>query len=424
MTVIQSIPGLDVRGATSGGDSSTPYSLARAPLRISFGGGGSDLPAYYERYGGFVISAAIDRYAFVAVQSRNDGVTRIRSADYGLTLDVRGDGQEPLAQPLALPKAAINSFASEYPHLLERGLELCLACEVQPGTGLGSSSAVAVALVSALAGYVGLSMDWRQIAEQACRLEISDLAMPIGKQDQYASAFGGLNALTFDGSVRVERLSVDPAVVREIESRLLLFSTGKTRAASSILAQQKADIGANSAVTESLHHMKALAQQMRSALLGGDLNEFGRLLDEAWTYKRSLSTKISSAEIDGWYRIAKRAGALGGKIAGAGGGGYLLLFSAPSRVESIRAAMGLCGLRELRFRFSHHGSELLGVGDDTVDEHDTYEAFLKRDRDHFLPDTLLAAPTTLGGRRAGHTHASQLSRFLSSQMRTHGDRDG
>ena len=273
--------------------------VARAPVRISFGGGGTDLAAYYARHGGFVVSAAITRYSYVTVGPSADGGIRINSADYRVWERIP-PGQAPVvADPLRLPKAAVGWFARH--GLTEAGAELFLAAEVPPGSGLGSSSAMAVALVHALAARTGLELDAGEVAELACHLEIERLGMPIGKQDQYASAFGGLNAISFGAdNVAVERLDLRAGVAAELADRLLLFSTGRTRDSAAILDGQRRATESDGAVVEGLHRIKALALEMHGALLVGDLDGFGRLLDRGWSQKRGLSAGIAAAAIDRW----------------------------------------------------------------------------------------------------------------------------
>jgi D-glycero-alpha-D-manno-heptose-7-phosphate kinase len=337
----------------------------RAPVRISFGGGGTDLAAYYNRFGGFVVSAAIARYAYVAVGPSEDGCTRIVSADYGVEERFARGEVPPVEEPLALPKGALAWFAARGEGVcLRDGVDLFLRADVPPGTGLGSSSAMAVALFGALAARVGMPADAARLAELASWLEIERLDRPIGKQDQYASAFGGLNAIEFtpDG-VRVRRLALPAATVAALDARLLLFSTGRRRDSAAILRGQRADTGAKPATIEGLHRIKALAGEMRDALAGGELDEFGRLLDRGWQEKRRLSSAISSAAIDGWYDAARAAGALGGKITGAGGGGFLLLYCPLPAQEAVRAAMAKRGLRELPFTFDLDGVRALTPGE-------------------------------------------------------------
>lgn len=335
--------------------------IVRSPVRISFGGGGTDLEAYYGRYGGFVVSAAIARYAYVAVREPLERKISISSADYRIW-ESYAPGQAPVvAEPLILPKAAIAAVAVP---LADRGADIFTASEAPPGTGLGSSSAMAAALLQALHAYLGTPLLPGPLAEAASALEIERLDMPIGKQDHYASAFGGLNALTFTGDgVDVTPLRMSPDAISALNARLLLFSTGQSRHSANILRTQRSDTTGKPAVTTSLHRIKALALEMRVALETDDLDRFGHLLDEAWRQKRRLSSKVSSGAIDGWYDAAREAGALGGKITGAGGGGFLLLYCPRERQAALRAAMTSRGLHEMPFDFDFDGTRILSAAE-------------------------------------------------------------
>jgi D-glycero-alpha-D-manno-heptose-7-phosphate kinase len=329
--------------------------IGRAPVRISFGGGGSDLPAYYDAHGGFVVSAAIDRCCAVIVSPSADDALGVNSAD--LRAWTRLDPRRPISPegPLALPLAALAWFQRRGATL--PAVDLFLASEVPPGSGLGSSSAMTAALVQAVATTLDWNLNPAETAEAACDVEIGILGRPIGKQDQYAASFGGLNAITFaaDG-VEVEPLALPPAVERALEARLRLYATGRTRDSAGILRRQRARTERGGAVVERLHALKALAHDMRDALESGDLDGFGALLDQGWRLKRGLAAGIADDQIDRWYALAREAGALGGKIAGAGGGGFLLLDAPPERQAAIDAALGRDGLQPLAFRFSHHGA--------------------------------------------------------------------
>ncbi|MGH2449195.1 MAG: GHMP kinase [Chloroflexota bacterium] len=333
--------------------------VARAPVRVSFGGGGTDLPAYYRQHGGQVLSTSINRFSYAMVGPSHDRGIHLTSADYRVWESHPRGALPRVAEPLSLPKAAL-AWAAERGSLRE-GVELFLAAEVSPGTGLGSSSAMAVALLTALAGYLDINLTHSELAEAACELEIERLGMPIGKQDQYASAFGGLNAISFagDDSVCLEPLRLSPDVVATLNSRLLLFSTGKSRQSSSILEQQRHDSSRASSVIDSLHNIKRLGAEMRAALEGDALDDFGDLLDQAWRQKRMLSNKISNPDIDRWYGLARRAGAAGGKITGAGGGGFLLVYCLPAHQSELRHSLAEEGLRELRFELEFEGATLL-----------------------------------------------------------------
>lgn len=333
----------------------TTHDLAaiQAPVRISFGGGGTDLPAYYRVHGGLVLSTAITAYAQVHVTPTVDKSIVLVSQDYGLVERWEAGCLPVVAEPLRLVKAAVERYGAA---LQKRGARIAVRCAVPPGTGLGSSSAVAVALVTALAQYCGETLGKATAAERACELELGRLAMPIGKQDQYASAFGGLNLIHFTGEdVKVTPVVIGREVTAALDERLLLWSTGKSRDAATILQHQAIASGTQLATIERLHHLKHLAWEMHAALQAADLDGFGRLLDQAWREKRQLSRGISSDAIDAWYRLAQNHGALGGKITGAGGGGFLLLYCPLEQQKTLRMALSDAGLRELQFNFDWQG---------------------------------------------------------------------
>ncbi|MBX5493349.1 MAG: GHMP kinase [Chloroflexi bacterium] len=334
--------------------------LVCAPLRLSFGGGGTDLPAYADRHGGLVVSTAIVRYCWVQLTPRADRRLVLRSLDYGVREELDADAPIPLREPLVLARAALHWAREE--GRLAGGLELTLASDAPPGSGLGGSSAMAVALVRALTIAAGDQWSPERVAATAAHLEIERLGWPIGRQDHYASALGGLNALEFGAdAVRVEPLHLTPAVRRALEVRLLLFWTGRTRAAASILAQQRADTEGRPATLAALHQLKALAAEMRAALEAGALDTFGALLHRGWLVKQQLSSRIAPPAIQRWYAAARAAGALGGKVAGAGGGGFLLLFCPPERQRAVRTTLAACGLVEVPVAFEPRGVRATSV---------------------------------------------------------------
>ncbi len=332
--------------------------IARAPLRISLAGGGTDLPVYYEQYGGFVISTTIDKYVYVHVAPNGPDSTQITSADYqtfyryhcGTPLDWKGE--------LALPRAVLHDLE------VGRNVSLFLASEVPPGTGLGSSSALAVALVQGVSAFLGRPLSRRQIAEIACHVELEKLKAPIGKQDQFAAAYGGLNAITFTREgVTVEPLDV-PSTVREtLERRLLLFFTGTARDSAVILReQQRASAEGVTQTLDGLHRIKAAAVTCRACLESGDLDGIGVLLDENWREKRRLVAGITNSRIDHIYHVARLNGAVGGKITGAGGGGFLLLYCPEAHQEALTKAMEELGLRRMDFHFERQGVSVANIG--------------------------------------------------------------
>jgi D-glycero-alpha-D-manno-heptose-7-phosphate kinase len=324
-------------------------------MRISFGGGGTDLEAYYARYGGFVISTAINKYLYAIVSTDDSDDLQVISADYRSLFrhspydDLFWDGD------LALPKAILHHFG------IRRGLNLFLASEVPPGTGLGSSSAAAVTLVRALSTLLEQPMTKQQVAELACSIEISKMGMPIGKQDQYASAFGGFNTISFSSQgVTVEPLNIPPEVRHTLERRLLLFFTGSSRESTSILKQQRKSTEAqDEAVLKALHHIKHVAIEMQTCLECGDLEEFARLLYSAWQEKRRLASGLSTGFIDECYQLALDQGASAGKITGAGGGGFLLLYCQEPAQEAVTRALEERGLKRMDFHFDTQGATVV-----------------------------------------------------------------
>jgi len=332
--------------------------IVRAPVRISFGGGGTDIPSYYMQHRGFVVSTAITRYATVMAYPRSDGQIHITSADYDQHEAFRRGEIPPVAEPLSLPKAAIARFARH--GIATTGIDLFLASEVPPGTGLGSSSAMATALTCALAEYAGISLTTEQIAEIACSLEIDYLGMPIGKQDQYASAFGGLNTIEFStNGVTVTPLPLAPETRQALDDRMMLFSTGIQRSSGSLLSRQQANMRDQPEVLDALHRIKHLAGDMCDRLTIADLDGFGRLLHECWLEKRRLSSGVSSPAIDDCYAASHAAGALGGKVTGAGGGGFLLLYVPLESQPAVRRALRARGLREMSFTFDSQGVQVV-----------------------------------------------------------------
>jgi D-glycero-alpha-D-manno-heptose-7-phosphate kinase len=332
--------------------------VVRAPLRISFAGGGTDLPAYYEQHGGCVLSTAIARYAYVIATPTTERVVRITSSDYARCAEYRPGDTIDLSSPLAHPLAAAEYFARN--GFLTGGVDLLLASEVAPGTGLGSSSAMAVALIRALAAICNLPMSAREVAELACTLEIERLGMSIGKQDQYASAFGGLNRLTFSRTgVEVRPVVLPGAALRALQARLLLFSTGATHHSATLLEEQRANVRSDADVVRTMHEMKASVATLRAALIRGDLDAVGTLLDEGWQRKKRLAGGITNPRIDCLYSRARESGALGGKVTGAGGGGYLLLYCPPRYQSRLRAAMDELQAPELPFVFDGNGARVL-----------------------------------------------------------------
>jgi len=329
--------------------------LARAPVRVSLAGGGTDLESYYSRFGGMVVSSAIDKYFYAFITpSDGDGV-HIGSSDYRAFYRWSQEEKPIWDGDLRLPRAVLHEFG------INGGFSIFLASEIPPGTGLGSSSAVSVALVKALSTLRGYRLTPAQVAEMAARLEVEKLGGVGGKQDQYATAFGGLNAIYFErDGVTVERLALDPSVRERLESRLLLFFTGSSRSAAGILRQQRRSTDrSDRQVIESLHGIKSSAEEVRRALLAGRLSDIGLIMHESWQLKKRLSRSISNARIDEIYERARRAGAAGGKMTGAGGGGFLLLYCKPEYQPALCAEMKALGLYHMDFHFDTGGAKVL-----------------------------------------------------------------
>jgi D-glycero-alpha-D-manno-heptose-7-phosphate kinase len=302
-----------------------------------------------------VVSTTIDRYFYVVVNLNGTDSVQITSSDYRTFLRQRR-GQPLLWDgDLALPRAFLNLLG------IDGGIALFLASEIPPGTGLGSSSTVSVALGKALSALCGLKLSNLQIAELASTVEIDKLGMPIGRQDQYAAAVGGLNAIHFapDG-VRVEPVNCGPDIERALERRILLFFTGASRSAASILkSQQAATQQQTSEVITSLDEIKAMAQTTLDLLRAGDLTAVGALLHESWEVKKRLANGISNPKIDEWYAVARACGASGGKITGAGGGGFLMLYCEEPYQEAVTTALEAKGLVRMDFHFERGGAVIL-----------------------------------------------------------------
>ena len=333
---------------------------SKAPLRISFSGGGTDVPPYPTLEGGCVLSATISRYAYGSLRLRRDSQIRIHSADFGVTLTY--DAQDKLEYDgrLDLIKATINRFVNGD----IGGFDLFLETGVPPGSGLGASSAVVVCLVGLLNEVYHLRLTDHQIAEMAYHIEREELGIEGGMQDQYSATFGGMNFIEFFGNhVVVNPLRVKPEAADELEHNLVLCYTGTSRLSSGIIKDQVMRYSEGSSL-ESLRHLKELTVKMKRYLLQGDLAAFGEVLHEEWTWKKRLSEKITNSNIDGIYERAREAGAIGGKITGAGGGGYLLLYCPFEARHYVAGVMQDGGVTVSDFSFSREGLEVWTVNDD------------------------------------------------------------
>ena len=323
--------------------------VSRAPVRFSLGGGGSDLPSYSRDHGGFVVSAAVDKFVFVCVARRFYDTIRLAYSETETVASV-----DEIRHRIF--RAALKGMG------FTGGLELHSLADVPANTGLGSSSSFTVALLNGLHAYRRESVPAEQLAREACRLEIEVLGEPIGKQDQYIAAYGGISAMTFhpDGRVEVERLDLRDEVIDELESRLVVFYSGVERAASSVLVQQASSIVENrDAAVDRMHRIKALGRDTRDILLSGALDSYGELLHEHWMQKRRLAASMTDGAIDEHYEAARRAGALGGKLMGAGGGGFFLFYVRPAERRRVHEALTARGLRPMRFRFDFDGARIM-----------------------------------------------------------------
>jgi D-glycero-alpha-D-manno-heptose-7-phosphate kinase len=322
--------------------------ISQTPYRVSFAGGGTDLPAFYREEPGAVLSVAIGRHIYVTVHRRFASNWRV-SYSRTETVDRVCELQHEIV------REALGLVGETRP------LEITTIGDVPAGTGMGSSSTLTVGLLNALYAHAGHVIDRGRLAAEACRIELDLLEKPIGRQDQYAAAFGGVNYIRFnpDHSVDVEPVPLLESTIAGIEQRTLLCYTNSQRSADEILKRQSAGTADR---MEVLRRMRDLAGRMRQELLDApDFDAFGELLHEGWELKRSLGFGISSDAIDGWYRAARRAGALGGKLLGAGGSGFMLLFAEPDRHGAIREALG--HPIELPFRIDRAGSRIVFIGE-------------------------------------------------------------
>lgn len=325
----------------------------KAPLRISFAGGGTDVDPFPATQGGCVLNATIDRFAWGSLTSRPDGKIQVQSVDMDLLLKFTVDTALQFDGKLDLAKAAIHRLGAQK----TSGFDIFLKSEAPPGSGLGSSSAMIVALVALLKNFMNIPTTEYEIAETAYVLERQDLNIKGGYQDQYASTFGGFNFIEFHGDhVIVNPLRIARDVINELEHNLLLCYTGITRRSDGIIADQTARLESTEAGTvEGLQKQKELAIEMKNLLLRGRLEDFGDLLHTAWQYKKQLSPKITNSQIDEIYSEAQKAGAIGGKITGAGGGGYLLLYCPFEKKHIVTERVSKMGAEPLAFAFDELG---------------------------------------------------------------------
>jgi D-glycero-alpha-D-manno-heptose-7-phosphate kinase len=323
--------------------------ITRTPFRVTLGGGGTDLPSFYREHGGFILAVAIDKYMFVNVNTPIvDDKIRVRYTKSELVNHV-----DQVEHTLA--REALRLFR------LANGVEIVSIADIPAGTGLGSSSCYLVGLLNALHALTQNPVGPERLAEEACHIELDILKKPIGKQDQYMAAVGGLTVLDIarDGNVHVRRMGLDVEILEALEHNILMFYTHDMRDATAILSQQDAAAKRRDrTVVSSLEEIKEIGMEICSAIVAGHLRRFGELLDVHWQLKKRLSEGITNPQIDAWYELAKRHGTLGGKISGAGGGGFLMLYCEDGKAQ-LREAMRQAGLRELNFRFDFEGSKVI-----------------------------------------------------------------
>jgi D-glycero-alpha-D-manno-heptose-7-phosphate kinase len=322
--------------------------ITRSPLRISLGGGGTDLPSYYTEFGGFVISGAIDKYVYITLHETFQEAVIVKYSK----MEVVQNASE-IAHPIV--REALKAVGVRHPHL-----EITSMSDIPAGSGLGSSGSFTTALLRALHMLQNDQVSRRELAEEACHIELGILGEPIGKQDQYIAAFGGITCFEFrqDGSVDVQPLRLRPETLHNLEDNIVLFFTGYTRSASAILQDQDSrSRQKDSEMLNNLHFVKQIGCESKAALEAGDLRQFASLMDHHWERKRCRTTGMTNSRIDEYYRLARSSGALGGKLIGAGGGGFLMFYTE----EKTRLRRALCeaGLREVRWRFDFQGTSVL-----------------------------------------------------------------
>lgn len=322
--------------------------VTRSPLRISLGGGGTDLPSYYRDHGGFLVAGAIDKYVYVTLHQTFVPELIIKYSKMESVHSV-DEVQHPIIREalkmLEVPVA---------------GLELISMADIPAGTGLGSSGSFTTALLKCLHAFKRHPISPRQLAEQACHIELERLQEPIGKQDQYIAAYGGLTCFEFrkDGQVEATPLRVSSETLYNLEDNLLLFFTGYSRSASNILKDQdQRSKQADPKMIDNLHFVKQLGYQSKDKLEAGDLVGFAELMHTHWEHKKQRSGGMSNSNIDSWYNLARENGAIGGKLIGAGGGGFLMFYT--EQQARLRKAMTGAGLKEVRFRFDFQGSSII-----------------------------------------------------------------
>lgn len=323
--------------------------IVRAPFRIPIGGGGTDLPSYYSKYGGDFISAAINKYMFISVNRQ--ALDKLIHIKYSLSEEVEKLSQ--IQHELAREALILTGIKNQ--------IDIHSMADIPAGTGMGSSGSYLVGLLKALHTLKNEAVGAAKTAEEACWIEINKLGKPVGKQDQYIAAYGGIThfIISKKGRVKAERLNISHSLLRDLENSIIIFYTGIKRSANDILQHQNRSIVRNdSEVTNNMHMIKEIGQKIGEAIKRGDVVKFGRLLDEHWQTKKKLSSAISFPEVHKWYKIALENGALGGKLMGAGGGGFLM-FCCPGDKTKLRHTLAQAGLEEMLFHFDMEGTKVI-----------------------------------------------------------------
>lgn len=319
--------------------------ITRSPLRITLGGGATDVPSYYERFGGFSITAAINKYVYVTLHKNFTDDLIIK---YSKIEHIKNSSE--INHPIIKEAFSLTNMT-------DTGIELSTMADIPAGTGLGSSSSFTTALLKALHVYKKNPINSEELAIQACDIEINRLKEPIGKQDQYSSAYGGITCFEFlkNGMVKNNPLKISNETLDNLTDNLLLFFTGHSREASSILKEQDRKIKLDNAeMIDNLHMVKDIGIKSKQCLEAGDMDEYSRLIDLHWQCKKKRSGIMSNTKIDNWYELAKKNGALGGRLVGAGGGGFLMFYS--NDKPKLRQTMSSLGLKEVRFIFDFDGT--------------------------------------------------------------------
>jgi D-glycero-alpha-D-manno-heptose-7-phosphate kinase len=321
--------------------------IARSPLRISLGGGGTDLPSYYRKYKGFLIAATINKYVYISLAETFNQKFIIKYSDFEEEKKITNI-KHPLFREILLKMNA------------KTPLNISSHADIPAGTGMGSSGCFAVTLINALSYYQGKQLSNRKIAELACQIEIDKLKEPVGKQDQYTAAFGGLNSYEFleDESVIIKKIKITKETTKKLKNNLIIFFTGYSRSSYKILQNQDMNTkSSDKLMLNNLHQVKKFGLECKKILENGNLNDFGKIMHEHWQYKKERSKFMSNKKIDYLYNLAIKNGALGGKLIGAGGGGFLMFYS--ENISAIEKKFSNLGFKKMNFDFEIEGTKII-----------------------------------------------------------------